>query len=337
MRTTTVRSSIVHDHYHAHIRIKLMSSMPLVSPSTSLGRTVELHAALGDIRARIAAAISARNLPGLTPKLVAVSKYKPAADIRACYDAGQRDFGENYAQELIEKAAALPRVVRWHFIGTVQSNKAKALAGEPFSILWSFLWRGRTDADRSAGVENLYAVQTLSSTKVADALNRHRATTHAPLRVLVQINTSGEAAKGGVAPGPDGSTGEGEGGHDGCGMVQLATHVVRACPRLRLVGLMTIGATGAGERDFAVLREARDRLVPALPADGAWGEDAEVGDGVDGAGGVEGTAGRRLLLSMGMSDDFELALGAGADIVRVGTGIFGARPQKKGGHDAPAE
>lgn len=92
---------------------------------------MELHAALSDIRARIATAISARNLAGLTPKLVAVSKYKPAADIRACYDAGQRDFGENYVQEFIEKAAALPRDVRWHFIGTVQSNKAKALAGEP--------------------------------------------------------------------------------------------------------------------------------------------------------------------------------------------------------------
>lgn len=306
MRAATVRNSIIHNYYYAQIRFKTMSSTPSVSPSTSLERTVELRAALSDIRARIAAAISARNLPGLTPKLVAVSKYKPAADIRTCYDEGQRDFGENYVQELVDKAAALPRDVRWHFIGTVQSNKAKALAG----------------------VENLYAVQTLVSTKVADALNRHRAAAHVPLRVFVQVNTSGETAKGGVAPGSDGSGGEDEG--DG-GMVQLATHVVRACPRLRLVGLMTIGATGAGERDFAVLREARDRLVRALPADGAWGEDAEVGDGAEGSGGVEGVAaGKRLLLSMGMSDDFELALGAGADVVRVGTGIFGARPQKTG-------
>ena len=109
-----------------------MSSTPSVAPSATPGRTVELHAALIDIRARIAAAITTRNLPGLAPKLVAVSKYKPAADIRACYDAGQRDFGENYIQELIEKAATLPRDVRWHFIGTVQSNKAKTLAGEPF-------------------------------------------------------------------------------------------------------------------------------------------------------------------------------------------------------------
>ncbi|KAH9055198.1 hypothetical protein EDB87DRAFT_1642727 [Lactarius vividus] len=283
MRLTAVRNSVILSHYCVQTRIKTMSSpAPVSSSSTPLERTAELHAALGDIRARIAAAISARNSPGHTPKLVAVSKYKPATDISACYDAGQRDFGENYVQELIDKAAALPRDVRWHFIGTVQSNKAKALAG----------------------VENLYAVQTLASTKVADALNRHRAATHAPLRVLVQINTSGEAAKGGVALGPDADE----------GMVQLGTHVVRACPRLRLVGLMTIGAAGAGDRDFAVLREARDQLMRALPADGVWGEDAEEG---------EGTAERRI--------------GAGSDIVRVGTGIFGARPQKKGGPDAPAE
>lgn len=300
MLATTVRNSIVHNYYHAQIRIKTMSTTASVSLSTSPERTEELHASLNDIRARITAAISARTLPGPTPTLVAVSKYKPAADIRACYDAGQRDFGENYVQELIDKAAALPSDVRWHFIGTVQSNKAKALAS----------------------IESLYSVQTLASTKVADALNRHRASAHPALRVLVQINTSGEAAKGGVSPGDS----DDEAGAGASEMVQLATHVVRACPRLRLVGLMTIGAAGAGERDFVVLREARDRLVRALPAGGAWGEDVEVGDGVNG---MEGAPGKRLLLSMGMSDDFELALGAGSDIVRVGTGIFGARPQKK--------
>ena len=128
MLATTVRNSIIHN---AQVRVKTMSTTPSVSPSTSLERAVELQAALSDIHARIAAAISTRNLPGPTPKLVAVSKYKPATDISACYDAGQRDFGENYAQELLDKAAALPRDVRWHFIGTVQSNKAKALAGEP--------------------------------------------------------------------------------------------------------------------------------------------------------------------------------------------------------------
>ena len=112
---------------------------------------------------------------------------------------------------------------------------------------------------------------------------------------------------------------------------------------------MTIGAPEGGEDDFAVLRDARDRLVRALPDDGVWGEDVDVdvdvgaSEGTGGGDVGEGGGGRRerrlllsmgmsrrLLLSMGMSNDFELALRAGSDIVRVGTGIFGARPPKKG-------
>ena len=60
--------------------------------------------------------------------LVAVSKTKPVADIQALYDVGQRDFGENYVQELVEKQALLPPDIRWHFIGHLQSNKVKYIA-----------------------------------------------------------------------------------------------------------------------------------------------------------------------------------------------------------------
>ncbi|KAI0247653.1 hypothetical protein BJV78DRAFT_1243701 [Lactifluus subvellereus] len=298
MRATVLDFGIIINRYHAPIRARTMST--LLSSSTTpvhlppSERVTELQAALTDVRARITAASSSSRR---TPTLVAVSKYKPLTDVRASYDAGQRDFGENYAQELVEKAAVLPRDVRWHFIGTVQSNKAKTLAG----------------------IENLYAVQTLTSTKVADALNRHRAAEHAPLRVLVQLNTSAEEAKGGIAAGADEE------------IVQLATHVIRACPRLRLVGLMTIGAPGGGENDFTVLREARDRLVRMLPDDeGAWGDDEAVDM-------EDGRERRRLLLSMGMSADFELALRAGADVVRVGTSIFGGRPPKKDPDEPSAE
>lgn len=65
--------------------------------------------------------------------LIAVSKMKPAGDIRALYDLGQRDFGENYVQELVEKQAQLPGDIRWHFIGHLQSNKVKYIA--PFVSL----------------------------------------------------------------------------------------------------------------------------------------------------------------------------------------------------------
>src|SRR5205085_10874882 len=61
-------------------------------------------------------------------QLVAVSKTKPVEDIRALYDLGQRDFGENYVQELGEKEAVLPKDIRWHFIGHLQTNKVKYIA-----------------------------------------------------------------------------------------------------------------------------------------------------------------------------------------------------------------
>ena len=127
------RIRAIHHQYFAQHPARTMST-PTSSSSASLPspeRTAELLAALSEIRARVSVA-SASNSPSpqRPPTLVAVSKFKPAEDLRACYDAGQRDFGENYAQQLVEKASVLPRDVRWHFIGTVQSNKAKVLAGK---------------------------------------------------------------------------------------------------------------------------------------------------------------------------------------------------------------
>ncbi|KAI0833564.1 hypothetical protein BC628DRAFT_1426154 [Trametes gibbosa] len=257
-------------------------------------RVAELRESLHEIKQRVYDSTG----PTSKPVLVAVSKYKPAADVLACYDEGQRDFGENYVQELVEKAAQLPQDIRWHFIGTLQSNKAKTLASIP----------------------SLYAIQTVTSIKAASALNKALPVDRpAPLNILLQVNTSGEDAKSGVPPldpaSPDLADAE---------LVQLARHVVSECPRLHLQGLMTIGALAqslaAGEtenEDFARLVATRDALHAALdragfPSDGGrWGEEGQ------------------LLLSMGMSSDFEAALKAGSDIVRVGTGIFGSRLKKE--------
>lgn len=150
MRVRVLKSVLgirtIHHQYHAQFLARTMSTSTSSASLPSPERTAELHAALDEIRARIVVA-SASNLPPpqRPPTLVAVSKFKPAEDLRACYDAGQRDFGENYAQQLVEKAAVLPRDVRWHFIGTVQSNKAKLLAGlylhpsHSFSLLLAVL------------------------------------------------------------------------------------------------------------------------------------------------------------------------------------------------------
>jgi pyridoxal phosphate enzyme (YggS family) len=266
-----------------------MASTSLQEPSRE--RTEELLESLAEIRSRIKAV----SQPGFSPTLVAVSKYKPASDILACYNHGQLDFGENYVQELEEKAQILPADIRWHFIGTLQSNKAKSLAVIP----------------------NLYSIQTLSSIKAATTLNKALPTERvSPLRVLIQINTSGEDSKSGVPPLSDSSSLETS------ELILLAGHILKECPKLRLEGLMTIGALelslAASETeknaDFERLKETRNILDRYLKATypeklDRWGNE------------IPG----RLILSMGMSGDFEAALKAGSDIVRVGTGIFGQR------------
>jgi uncharacterized pyridoxal phosphate-containing UPF0001 family protein len=165
----------------------------------------------------------------------------------------------------------------------------------------------------------LYSVQTLNSIKAANALNKALPDRRSsPLRVLIQVNTSGEDSKSGVPVlTPTSNSEESE-------LVSLAKHVVSECPKLRLEGLMTIGslelslvASETNENlDFKKLKDTRGLLETHL-TESFGEEDKRWGD-----------ASGRLLLSMGMSSDFEAALKSGSDIVRVGTGIFGQRPAK---------
>ena len=170
-------------------------------------------------------------------------------------------------------------------------------------------------------IPNLFSVQTLGSIKAASALDKALPSnrTTSPLRVFLQVNTSGEDSKSGLPPLTQ-STSDLENSE----LVGLAHHILNNCPKLHLEGLMTIGALelslSASETeknaDFEKLKETRDILDKYL-ADN-YGEDRNWG--------YEDT--RRLLLSMGMSNDFEAALKSGSDIVRVGTGIFGQRAKK---------
>ena len=90
--------------FPVHLRRRMSSAVPTVVRATP-ERAEELKEALAEIRQRVGAASTKAATPRTSPVLVAVSKYKPASDILACYDDGQRDFGENYVQELVDKAA----------------------------------------------------------------------------------------------------------------------------------------------------------------------------------------------------------------------------------------
>ena len=121
-------------------------------------------------------------------RLIAVSKLKPANDILALHQPPnplQTHFGENYVQELLEKSKLLPRSIRWHMIGGLQSNKCKQLAEQ---------------------IPNLWCVSSVDSEKKANELEKGRKALlekdaeAEKLRVMVQVNTSGEEAKSGVEP-----------------------------------------------------------------------------------------------------------------------------------------
>lgn len=248
-------------------------------------RASQVSANIASILNRIQAS---KSTPDRAVRLVAVSKLKPANDILALHQSSHAHchFGENYQQELLSKSLILPREIRWHFIGALQTNKCKPLAEQ---------------------IPNLWCVESVDTSKKADQLEKGR---HAlcekekeyeniPLRVFVQVNTSGEAEKSGVEPGE---------------AAALCGHVRDQCPHLKLQGLMTIGAIarsqetkeGQENEDFITLRDVRDRVVTELAMDRS-----------------------DLELSMGMSEDFESAIRCGSNEVRVGSTIFGERPAKQ--------
>jgi pyridoxal phosphate enzyme (YggS family) len=193
--------------------------------------------------------------------LLPVSKLHSAEAIAALYELGVRDFGESRVQELLKKKEQLPQDIRWHFIGNLQSNKARQI----------------TDF-----VHLVHSVYTLG---LAEELAK-RATR--PIDVLLEIKISGEATKGGIHP-DDAET--------------LVDSISRTCPNIRVTGLMGMASFEEDpERtrpQFRTLRKLRDELCGRYP-------DLRE-------------------LSMGMTNDYEVAIEEGATIVRVGSAIFGER------------
>jgi pyridoxal phosphate enzyme (YggS family) len=153
------------------------------------------------VRARIAGAAKAAGRAPGDIALLAVSKTFAACKVHAAYAAGQREFGENYVQEGLEKIGALSALpLVWHFIGPVQSNKTRAIAAH-------FDW-----------------VHSVAREKIALRLAQARPQALGSLDICLQVNVSGEASKTGVAPEE----------------VRRLAEVVRTLPRLRLRGLMAV-------------------------------------------------------------------------------------------------
>lgn len=212
------------------------------------------------VRDRIAAAAAAAGHPA---RLVAVSKTKPATDVRALAACGQRAYGENYVQEALAKQAELADLdLEWHLIGPLQSNKCREAARH-------FDW-----------------LQSLDRAKLIEPLDCYRPAGRPPLNVLIQVNVDDEASKSGCAP----------------DAVPALASAVAAAPRLALRGLMAIPAPLDSDRRRAAFARMHE-LFTALRCDHPAADT----------------------LSLGMSEDYELAIACGATLVRVGSALFGAR------------
>lgn len=217
---------------------------------------------LAAVRQRIANATRAAARAADSVRLLAVSKTFSADAVRIAHAAGQREFGESYLQEALEKRGHLADLsLIWHFIGPLQSNKTRAVA------------------------ENFDWVHSVDREKIAARLAEQRPADLPPLQVCVQINISDEASKSGCRPAETGAL---------CA-------AIAAQPRLKLRGLMAIPAPDLDDARtaFRALRQIYESL-------------RQQGFALD-------------TLSIGMSDDLEVAIAEGSTLVRIGSAIFGSR------------
>ena len=226
----------------------------------------ELLENLKDVEKNIEASVikGKRNREDVT--LIAVSKTKPAEMIKELYDAGVRDFGENYVQELVEKTEVLPKDIRWHMIGHLQTNKIKYI------------------------IDKVYMIHSVDSIHLAQAIGKEALKRNMVAKVLLEVNVAKEDTKFGF-------TSEN---------LEENFKEINKIEGIEVWGLMTsapyVENAEENRQYFVQLRG----LMVDLKDKGLYNKN-------------------RFFLSMGMTCDYTVAIEEGADFVRVGTAIFGAR------------
>lgn len=210
-----------------------------------------------DIRSQIAT-IRQTLPPSVT--LVAVSKFQPIEAIEEAYNAGERDFGESHVQELTAKYEALPKDIRWHFIGHLQTNKVKYIT--PF----------------------IHLIHSVDSLKLLAVINKEAAKVNRIIDVLLEVHVAKESTKSGFLPD------------------ELPTaEQLQVYPNVCVVGLMTMATNTDDEAEIRRCFKTLHDLAVKMPGQ------------------------QPLELSMGMSDDYPIAIEEGATMIRVGSRIFGER------------
>jgi pyridoxal phosphate enzyme (YggS family) len=241
----------------------------MMSAATAETYAERLEHTLPELRERVARAAIAAERRAASVRIVAVTKGHPLEAVDAAVAMGLRDLGENRIEELEEKVSARGReVVTWHMIGHVQGRKARR------------------------AVDLAHLTHSLDSERLAERMSRVGVDEGRDVRVLAQVNTSGEASKGGFEP------------DDALERI----HRIAELPRLRVEGLMTMAPW---VEDEAVLHTTFGRLR----------ETSEALRRITRHVGPE--------LSMGMTNDLEIAIREGSTIVRIGTALFGERKESR--------
>ncbi|MCK4548467.1 MAG: YggS family pyridoxal phosphate-dependent enzyme [Candidatus Eisenbacteria sp.] len=239
---------------------------PVGNAGLEMSSVEQIAENLARLKERVAAAANRAGVPHESIRIVAVTKMTSVEAIRGAIDAGIEAIGENRVQEAWSKFPEIGREVEWHLVGHLQTNKA-AKAAELFDV-----------------------VHSVDRFRMAEALSRHAAEHGRTLEVLIQVNTSGEKTKFGVAPQDT---------------VALAEKVGQL-PAIHVGGLMTIGPfrpdPEQARPSFYTLRKISEKI------DSLGFDNIEM-----------------KWLSMGMSGDFEVAIEEGANLIRIGTSIFGPR------------
>lgn len=201
-------------------------------------------------------------------QLVAVSKTHPVSAVQEVYDLGQKVFGENKVQELLEKVPLLPHDIQWHLIGHLQTNKVKYIA--PF----------------------IDTIQSVDSEKLLAEINKEAGKNNRTIKVLLQVKIAAEETKFGleISEAKD----------------LFQQYIEGKFPHVEITGLMGMATFTDDEqqvrKEFLILKGLFDELNQLKTIN---------------------------TLSMGMSDDFPVAIECGANSVRVGSAIFGRRDYSK--------
>ena len=203
-------------------------------------------------------------------QLVAVSKFHPVEELQEAYDAGQRLFGENRAQELAAKAPLLPTDIRWHFIGHLQKNKVRMI------------------------MPHVSVIESVDSVQLLQLIEKEAARIDRTVEVLLQLHVAQEETKSGFSVEEVLEAGE-------------AGQLTEGLPHVRVCGVMAM-ASLTDDMDQVAQEFDTVRRTYLTLKDGCFDDSPDFNH-----------------LSMGMSDDWQVAVKYGATLVRIGTAIFGPR------------